>query len=263
MNNIEINNMDNQNHGNLNSHINERREVYTDKEDEADLQNLDLPAFEIDAEIETCEKDEKREDKLNELQNVQVVVTLKCENTKTKLTISSLENNNDKNETQNVENSSCDANNTKKTVMKNKDLEQTKEILKGNCDIKQIKDMSEQENCIEHDVESSLKEKEVNSVMILSSTDIDYTAKQSDKLKSDDKTSKGKEILVIEDEVATDEKINTSYKQDITKYINETQEFTDNKEKENNVANSIVVDKIESLKENLHIEEKTASNDQN
>jgi len=264
MNNIEINNIDHQNYSNLNSHINEGREVYADKEDKADLQNLDLPALEIDTEIETCEKNGKKEDKLDEMQNVQVVVTFECENTKTKLTISSLENNNDKNEIQYVENSLCDANNTKEPIMKDKDSERTKEILKDNCDsIKQIKNMSEQENGIKYDAENSLKEKEINSITILPSTDIHYTEKRSDTLKSDDKISKGKIILAIEDEIATDEKINTDYKQDTTKCINETQECTDNKEKENNVTNSIVVDKIESLKENLHIEEKTVSNDQN
>ncbi|XP_011051544.1 PREDICTED: myb-like protein X isoform X2 [Acromyrmex echinatior] len=263
VNNIEINNMDNQNYGNLNSHeINEGREVYTDKEDEANLKNLDLPAFEIDTEIETCEKNGKREDKLDEMQNIQIVMTFECENTKRKLTISSLENNNDENETQYVENSLCDANNTKEPIMKDKDSEQTKEILKDNCDTKQIKDMSEQEN-VKQDAKSSLEEKKVNSITILSSTDIHYTEKQSDKLKSDDKTSKKKVILAIEDEVATDEKINTDYKQDTTKCINEIQECTDNKEKENNVTNSIVVDKIESLKKNLHIEEKAVANDQN
>ncbi|XP_018057169.1 PREDICTED: myb-like protein X isoform X1 [Atta colombica] len=264
MNNIEINNKDNQNYSNLNSHINEGRKVYADKEDKADLQNLDLPAFEIDTEIETCEKNGKKEDKLDEMQNIQVVVTFECENTKTKLTISSLENNNDKNEIQYVENSLCDANNTKEPIMKDKDSERTKEILKDNCDsIKQIKNMSEQENGIKYDAENSLEEKEINSITILPSTDIHYTEKRSDTLKSDDKISKGKIILAIEDEIATDEKINTDYKQDSTKCINETQECTDNKEKENNVTNSIVVDKIESLKENLHIEEKTVSNDQN
>ncbi|KYN02717.1 PREDICTED: uncharacterized protein PFB0145c-like isoform X2 [Cyphomyrmex costatus] len=263
MNNIGINNMDNQN-SNLNSHINETREIYTDKEDEADLQNLDLSSFESDTEIiEACEKDRKKEDKLDELQNVQTIVTFECKNTKTKLITASLENNNDENKTQYVENLSCDANkDTRETIMKNEDSERerTKKILTNNCDNKQTKDMSEQEKGIKHCAEISLKQKEVNSVMSLSLTDVDYNiAKQSNKLKSDYKAFKGKEILAIEDEVITDEKINTGYKQDVTKCINETKE--DTKEKERNVANSIIIDKIESLKEDLHIEEKAASSD--
>jgi len=244
MNNIEIKNKDNQN-GNLNSHINERSEIH-DKEGEANLQNLDLPASEI--KIKTCEKDN-----LNETSNIQAVAISECgsENI-TNLTISLFEN--DKNENKYVENLSCDTKDTKETVMENEDhnSKQTKEILSDNCDSKQTKNINEQENNIKHDVKSSPEEKKINSVTIPFSTDIGFITEQSDELKSKDthKALKEEKILGIED--ITDKKINIVDKQDITKCIKETQ---DNNEKENNVANSIIVDKIESLKD-LHVEKK-------
>lgn len=267
INNIEIKNT-NTHDGNLNSHTNEKSQVDTDKEGEPVLQNLDLLASEIDTEIETCKKDERMGDKLDESPNVQAVVISECETTTANLTTSSVDNDNDKNETKYVENSSCDANqDTKETKNKDDNSEQTKEILRDNCDNKQTKDTSEQENDIKHNTRSSPEEKEVNSVTIPSSTDVHYTTKQSDKLKSKDTAlkEKEKEMLTVEDKVAiADEKINTGDKQDTTKCINKTQKHTDNVEKEDSVANSIIIDKIESLKEDLHIEEKEAvSSDQN
>jgi len=253
MNNIEIKNKDNQN-GNLCSYINERSEIHADKEGEANLQNLDLPASEINTNIKTCEKDGK--DNSNELSNIQAVAISEygSENI-TNLTISLIEN--DKNENKYVENLSYDTKDIKETVMENKDhnSKQTKEILSDNCDNKQTKNMNEQENNIKHDVKSSLEEKKVNSVMIPFSSDIDYITEQSDKLKSKDihKALKEEEILGIKDDI-TGKKINTVDKQDITKCINETQ---NNNEKESNVANSVIVDKIESLKD-LHVEKKSS-----
>jgi len=249
MNNIEIKNKDNQN-GNLNSHINERSEIHADKEGEANLQNLDLPASEINTKIKTREKDGK--DNLTESSNIQTVAISECESKNiTNLTISLIEN--DKNENKYVENLSCDTKDTKETVMENEDhnSKQTKEILSDNCDNKQTKNMNEQENN-KHDVKSSPEEKKINSVMIPFSTDINYITEQNDKLKSKDthKALKEEKILGIED--IMDKKIDTVDKQDITKCINETQ---DNNEKENNVANSVIVDKIESLKD-LHVEKK-------
>ncbi|XP_071644162.1 uncharacterized protein [Temnothorax longispinosus] len=267
VNNVEIENKDNQN-DNLNSHINEKSEVHADKEGEQlVLQNLDLLVSKIDTEIETCEENGKLGDKLDESQNVQAIVTFERETIETNLTTSSVIDDDDKNETKYVEHSSCDANkDTKETVLENEhhNSEQTKEILSDNCDNKQTKDMSEQENDVEHDTKSSPEEKEVNSVTIPSSTDVYCIAEQSDKLRSEDEALKEEENLDIEDETAiTDEKINTDDKRDSTKCINKTQERTDNNEREIDVANSIVVDKIESLREDLHVEEeKVALSDQ-
>lgn len=176
MNNVEIKNEDNQN-DNLNLHINEESEVHTDKEGEVHtgkegefvLQNLDLPAFEIDTEIETCKENGNLEDKLDESSNVQAIMTSECETIETDVTESTVKGDNDDNETKYVEHSSCDANkDTNETVIENEDhdSEQTKEILSDNCDNKQTKDMSEQENDVKHDTKSSPEEKEVNSVMI-------------------------------------------------------------------------------------------------
>lgn len=268
MNNTEIN-KNNQN-GNLNSYINENSEIHADKEGEPVLQNLDLPVSKIDIEIETC-KNNGKVDKLNESPSVQAIETSKCkaDTTKTDLITSSVKDNNDKNETKYVENL-CDANeDTKETVMENKDhnSEQTQEILSDNCDNKQTKDMSEQENDIEHDTKNFSEEKKVNNVIVPSLIDVCYTAEQNNEpeLESKDKALKEKKILAIENEIAIiDEKINTGDKRDETKCTNETQERTDNKEKENSVANCIIVDKIESLKEDLQVkEEKAASSDQN
>lgn len=267
---VEIKNKDNQD-DNLNLHINEKSEVHLNKEDDSVLQNLNLPASKIDTEIETCKQNEKLEDKVDESPNVRAIVTSECEPTETNLTTSSVKDDNDKNDKY-VEYSSYDTNeDTKETVMENKDKdnsEQTKEILSDNCDNKQTKDMSEQENEMINDTKSSPEEKEINSV-IPSSSDVCYIAEQNDKLKSENEVLQEKENLAIEDETITitDEKINTG---DIIlmKCISETQERTDNNERENNVANSIIVDKIESLKKNLHEEEeeegeKAASGDQN
>lgn len=264
MNTVEIKNKDNQN-DNLNLHIN-KSEVHIDKEGNSVLQNLNLSASEIDTEIDTCKKNEKLEDKV-ESPNVQAIVTSECETTETNLNTSSVKDDNDENDKY-VEHSSYDANeDTKEPVMENTDKdnsEQTKEILSDNCDNKQTKDMSEQENDVKLDAKSSPEEKEVNSVTVPSLSDVCYIAEQNDELRSENKVLKEKENLAIEDEAITitDEKINTG---DIIlmKHINETQERTDNNERENNVENSIVVDKIESLK-NLHVEEeKAASSDQN
>lgn len=71
--------------------------------------------------------------------------------------------------------------------------------------------------------------------------------------------------MTVEDKTTvTNEKINTDDKRNVI-CIDKTQERTDNneRERENSVANSIVVDKIESLKEDLHVEEKAALSDQN
>lgn len=252
----------------MNLHINEKSEVHTDKEDELVLQNLDLPVSKIDAEIETYEENGKLEDKLDESLNVQAVMTSECETIETNLIKSAVEDDDNENEIKYVEHSSCDDNkDTNETIIENKDCnsEQTKEILSDNCDNKQTKDISEQENDVKHDTKSSPEEKEMNSVMIPSSTDICYIARQNDELRSEEEALKEKENLATEDKIAiTDEKINTDDKLDITKCINETQERTDNNERENNVANSIVVDKIESLNEDLHVEEeKAALSDQN
>lgn len=243
MNDTEIKNTDNPN-SSLNSPVNEIREAHAGKEDEADLQNLDLPATEIDTVIETCEKDGEVEDKLDESPNVQAAVTSECETTETNLIVSTVEDDNDENETKCVENSSCDAEkDTKETAMENEDhnSEQTNEILSDNCDT-QTKDMSEQENDIKHDAESSPEEKEV--VSITTTADVDYVAEQSDKLKSEDlKALKEEEMLTMDDKVAiADEKINGD-KQDEAKCIDEVEERTDDNEKESSVASSIVVDK--------------------
>lgn len=217
MSNVEKN-KDNQN-GNLDSHINENSEVYSDKEGEPVLQNSDLSASKIDTEIEMYKKNEKLEDKLDESPNVQAGVTSECETTETNLTTSSVkdDDDDDKNETKYVEHSSCDANkDTKEIVMESKDhdSEQTKENLSDNCDNKQTKDVSEQENDVKHDTKNSPEEKEVNSV-IPSSTDIYYIAEQNDKLRSEDKALKEEENLTIENEIViTDEQINTDNKQD-------------------------------------------------
>lgn len=268
MNNTEMKNKNNQN-GNLNSHINENSEIHADKEGEPVLQNLDLPVSKIDIEIEKCKKNGKI-DKLNESPSVQAIETSECEadTTKTDLITSLVKNDNDKNETKYVENLSCDGNeDTKEIVMENKNhnLEQTQEILSDNCDNKQIKDMSEQENDVKHDIKSSPEEKEVNSVIISSSIDVYYTAEQNNELESENKALKEKEILTRGNEIAViNEKITINDKWDVTKCTDETQERTDNNEKENSIANSIVVDKIESLKEDLQVEEeKVASSHQN
>lgn len=269
-NNIEVKDKDEDN--NLNLHINEKIEDI-DKEDEPVLQNLDLLASEITTGIEICKENGKLEDKLDESSNVQAITISECETADIDLNKSAVKDNNNENETKYMEYSSCDAKDTNEIekyqlkdtiVIENNDhnSEQTKEILSDNCDNKQTKDMSEQENDVKYDTKSS-PEEEINSV-IPSSTDVCYIAKQNDELRSEDEALKEQEDLATEDKTAvTDDKINTDDKQNITKCINETQERTDN-ERENNIANSIVVDKIESLKEDLHVEkEKAASSDQN
>ncbi|XP_011883058.1 PREDICTED: coiled-coil domain-containing protein 9-like isoform X3 [Vollenhovia emeryi] len=263
MNNIEIKIEDNQN-GNLNLHINEKNEVHADREDEPILPDLDLPVSEIDTEIEMCRNNGDSQDKLDELPNVEAIVTSECETTETNLTTAVKD---DENETKRVEHS-CDANkDTKETVIKTEDhkSEETKEILSDNCDNKQTKDMSEQENDVKHETESSPEEKEVDSVVIPSPIDVYYIAEENDNLRSENEALKEKRDLTTEDKTAiTDEKVNTGNKQDVTKCIDETQERTDNNDRENSVSDSIVVDKIESLKEDLHVEEeKAASSDQN
>ncbi|XP_039313278.1 uncharacterized protein LOC105207722 isoform X2 [Solenopsis invicta] len=259
INNIEIKIVNNHN-DNLNMQTNEKSQIDADQEDELVLQTLDLPASEIDTEIELCKKNEIMEDKLDELPNVQAAVTSE---TTSNLTILSIEDDIDKGETKYVENSSCDANeDTKKTENKDdNNLEQIKEVLSDNCDNKQTKDTSEQENNIKHDTKSSPEEKEINSVTISFSADVHYTTEQSDKLKSENTPLKEKEELAMEDKVAiADEKINTGDKQkDTTKCVNEIEKCTDNVEKEDSVANSTIVDKVESLKEDLHVEEKEAA----
>ncbi|KAL6258743.1 hypothetical protein P5V15_010693 [Pogonomyrmex californicus] len=258
MNNTEIK-KDDQN-DNLNSYINENNEVQANEEHELVLKNLDVPMSKVDTEIEICEKSKKIEEDTLESLNVQLIEsTFECEITKTDVTISST--NDDKNEIKYMKNSSCNANgNIKETVIENKDhnSKQANEILNDNCDNKQIKDISEQENDVEHETKSSLENKEnkeVNSVIISSSADVDCIAEKS---KLENEALKEKEISAIDTEITIVEKIDTVDKQNV-KCINEPQEYTANIEKENGTTNSIVVDKIESLNEDLQTEDKKAA----
>ncbi|XP_036150007.1 uncharacterized protein LOC105833539 isoform X1 [Monomorium pharaonis] len=254
-----IKNTDNHN-DNLSSHTNEKDQVDTDKESEPILQNLDLSTSKIDTEVEMC-KVEKVEDML-ESSNIQAIVTFESGeriNTTANLIITSSIKD-DKNKTKYME--LCDTDEDIKKMENKNNSEQTKETLSDNCDNKQTKEMSKQEDDIKQDTKSFLEEKEVNSVMIPSLVDVQYTIEQSDKLKSED-TLKKIEILAIKDEVAiADEKMSTGDKKDKIISINETQERTDKFENMDSVANNIIVDKIESLKD-LHVEEKEAAlNDQ-
>ncbi|KAL0118018.1 hypothetical protein PUN28_009006 [Cardiocondyla obscurior] len=259
--NIEVTDKNDQN---LNLHMNEKSEIDAAKKNELDL---NLSVSEINTEIETCKKTEQPGDKLDESLNVQAVVTIECETAATKLTESTVKLDNDENVTKYVEQSSCDTDKKiciEETVMENKNYnsERTEKILSDNCDNKQTKDASEPENDIDHDTKISPneeeKEKEDNDVMASSLTNIHYITEQNNELKNEDEVLEKKENLAVETKTAiTIEKSNTSDIQDVTECINETEEHTVNNEREINVENNI--DKIESLKEDLHLDKEKAA----
>lgn len=249
--NTEANSKDNQNDS-LNSYIDEKSE-----EGAFILQDSDLPMSKD--EIETCKISEEVENKLDESQIIQTMS--EYEITNTDLTVSLVKdiNDNDRDKTKSVGNVSCNANNDiDKTTLENKEhnspMEKIEEILSGNCDSKQTEDINEQENDFKLNIESSAEEKvETNNLIITSSTDVSSITEQNNKIDSNDKSLKEKKIAAVEDKVTVvDDKINASNKQDVIKCINETGECKDeNNDNENNVANSIAVDKVES-QEKIH-----------
>jgi len=236
------------------------------KDDEPILQNFSLSESKDETEIEMCKTSEKIENKSDESQ-VQAIAMSECETTQT-LDSNDVkdvdDNDNSEIETsKSVENSQTyDANYTKETVTQDEELnlsaEQIGETISNNCDNEHSEDTNKQENDVKCDTRSSLEEEQTDKVTVPSSTDI-YFAAEGDKLESDDKASKKKEISAVEDGIATvDEQIETGNKQDVIKHTDETQERTnDNKEK----SSAVVIDTIESPEKDLQIEnEKAAPN---
>lgn len=252
--NIEVKNKGNQN-DNLNSYIDENK-TFINKEDEIILQNSNLPVSKDEVEIS-----KEMENKLDESQIVQTAIMSEYEITKTDLIVS-LEkdiNDNDRDKIKSGENLPCNVNDDiDEIIMKNKEhnspTEQIEEILSDNCDNKQIENINEQENNFELSTESSEEEKlKTNNLIISSSTDAFSIIEQNNKMDSNDESLKEKKFVTVEDKVTvTDNKVNTSNKQDVIKCANETPEC---KNENKNAANSIVVDKVESREENLREEE--------
>ncbi|XP_050457921.1 uncharacterized protein MAL13P1.304-like isoform X2 [Cataglyphis hispanica] len=221
------------------------------------LQDSDLPMSKD--EIETCKISEEVENKLDESQIIQTDTMSEYETTNTDLNVSLVKdiNDNDRDKIKSVGNVSCDANNDiDKTILENKEhnssMEKIEEILSNNCDSKQTEDLNEQENDFKLNIESSAEEKvETNNLIITSSTDVSSSTEQNNKIDSNDKSLKEKKTAAVEDKVTVvDDKINASNKQDVIKCTNKTEECKDeNNDNENNVANSIAVDKVESQEE--------------
>lgn len=259
--NTDVKNSDNQNDS-LNSYIDEKSEVYTNEEGEFILQDSDLPVSKD--EIEICKISEEVKNKLDESQIVQTAIMSEY-NEITDLTVSLVKdiNDNDRDKTKSVGNLSCDANEEiNETVMGNEEhnssTEQIEEILSDNCDSKQTEDTDEQENDVKLNTESSAEEKKgTDNLIISSSTDVSSITEQNNKMDSDDKSLEEKEVVTVEDKVTViDDKINTSNKEEVIKYTNETKECKDdNNENGSNAANSIVIDKVESQEEDLRVEE--------
>ncbi|XP_072746070.1 uncharacterized protein [Anoplolepis gracilipes] len=264
--NIEGKIEDNQNDS-LNSHVDEKSKAFANEEEKFILQDSDLPVSKD--EIETCKITEV-ENKLDESQIVETATMSECENEiiETDLTASLVKdiNDNDEDKTKSVENLSCAANDDiDETVMENKEhnspMEQIEEVLSDNCDSKQTKDINEQENDFKLNVESSAEEKVEtdNAIQIISSTDVSSIMEQNNKMDSNDKSLKEKEIATVEDKVIViDDKINISNKQDVIKCTNEIQEYK--KENKSDAENNVVIDKVESREDDLRVEEKAALN---
>jgi len=260
--NIEVENKDNQN-DNLNSYIDEKSKTFINKEDEFILQDSDLPVSKD--EVEVCKINKEIENKLDESQIVQTATMSEYEITTTDLTVSLVKdiNDNNRDKIKSGENLSCNVNDDiNEIIMKNKEYnsptEQIEEILSDNCDNKQTEDINEQENNFELSTASSVEEKlETKNLTISSSTDVSSVTEQNNKMDSNDKSLKEKEIAIVEDKVTViDDKINTSNKQDVIKSADETRECKN--ENNENAANNIVIDKVESREENLREEVKAA-----
>ncbi|KAL6426073.1 hypothetical protein ACFW04_008978 [Cataglyphis niger] len=252
----EVKSKDNQ-IDNLNSYIEKNEEgAFAIEESAFILQDSDLPMSKD--EIETCKISEEVENKLDESQIIQTDTMSEYETTNTDLNVSLVKdiNDNDRDKTKSVGNVSCDANNDiDKTTLENKEhnssMEKIEEILSNNCDSKQTEDLNEQENDFKLNIENSAEEKvETNNLIITSSTDVSST-EQNNKIDSNDKSLTEKKIAAVEDKVTiVDDKINASNKQDVIKCTNKTGECKDeNNDNENNVANSIAIDKVESQEE--------------
>ncbi|EFN60917.1 hypothetical protein EAG_06028 [Camponotus floridanus] len=261
--NIEVENKDNQN-DNLNSYIDEKSKTFINKEDEFILQDSDLPVSKD--EVEVCKINKEIENKLDESQIVQTATLSEYEITKTDLTVSLVKdiNDNDRDKIKSEENLSCNVNDDiNEIILKNKEhnlpIEQIEEILSDNCDNKQTEDIHEQENNFELSTASSVEEKlETNNLTISSSTDVSSVTEQNNKMDSNDKSLKEKEIAIVEDKVTViDDEINTSNKQDVIKSVDETRECKN--ENNENAANNIIIDKVESREENLREKEVKAA----
>lgn len=261
--NIEVENKDNQN-DNLNSYIDEKSKTFINKEDEFILQESDLPVSKD--EVEVCKINKEIENKLDESQNVQTATISEYEITKTDLTVSLVKdiNDNDRDKIKSGENLSCNVNDDiNEIIVKNKEhnspIEQIEEILSDNCDNKQTEDINEQENNFELSTASFVEEKlETNNLTISSSIDVSSVTEQNNKIDSNDKSLKEKEIAIVEDKVTViDDKINTSNKQDVIKFADETRECKN--ENNENAANNIIIDKVESREENLREKEVKAA----
>jgi len=250
VNGIEMNEQDNQN---LNSYMDKENEVCANKDGEPTLQNSSLSESKIVTEAEMCKTSEKIENKSDELQ-VQAIAMSECKTAQMDLTDVKDVDDNDRSEIASVENPTY-ANYTKKTVTQNEEqnlpTEQTEETISNNCDSEHSKDMNKQENDVKCDAKSSPEEEQTDKVIISSSTDKYFIAEEDNKLQSEDKVSKKKEISVVEDEIVVDEEIKTSNKQDGIKCIDETQQRTNDNEEKNSARSNVVVDTIESPEKNL------------
>ncbi|EZA60051.1 hypothetical protein X777_15333 [Ooceraea biroi] len=243
-------------------------EVHVNQENDFVSQNSDLPN--ADMEIDTYEASERLENKSEESPITQSVVT--SETTETNLIVSSARDtdDNDKNEIQSTENSSCDANNDDNDETENKErnppVETTEAIVNNNCDSKQTENIDEQNNDIKDETKDFPEEKDADEITIPSSIDTSSAAKESNELSSDDDGLKEKDVPVAEDAIATtDEQISTGDQQDAIKSVDTTQERTSNdkeeeeEEEKDSAANGIVVDKIEFPKEDVQVEDEEAA----
>lgn len=234
--NIELKSKDDQNND-LNTH-----EDCTKIENESVLQSSNPVVSKTETEIEAAD----------ETQFVQTDSLFECEAINTDLSTSLITDDDDKNETKPTINPSCDNNDTENIIKEDitqdslTHIQETTEIMNDTCIGEQSDDKSE-------------KEDKIIVTSLISYSEIE----ENNKSENNNQLLKEEEIPVQKKEVAenetalTSEKIDTIDKQDIMICANEKQESIgdSNDEKENNIASSIVVDKLKSTDENLQVEE--------
>jgi len=253
----------------INSCVNDVKdnEVCLNLENKLILQNSDLLVCNTETEIIIYEANKQLENKMEELQIVQISTAAASEIIKIDSFISSAKDNkkdndgdNDENEIKSAENSLYDISNNNNDVLQDKKqdppMEETEIIVNNTCDSKQIKNIDEQDSNIKCKTKDSPEEKNVDKIVILSSTIISSVAKENNELNSNDSSLKEKNVSFAKMQSATaNEQINVD-QQDAIKSANKTQECTSNDKKENSVANGIVVDKIKFPKEDVQVEDK-------